>query len=307
MSQFDFQYKELLYHILNHGEKKTDPNREGVYRYQVPFYSITLDLQQGFPLLTTKKMWWKGIVAETLWMLKGYSSLEFLHKHKVHIWDKDAYRFSKDGSVGRMYGVQWREYRTRNKNGAYKYEDQLSRVVWEIITNRNSSNLVIFGDNPADRKEQALPCCMPLMQFSTSEDKLNLTVNYRSWDVLLGCCWNTAQYALILTIISELTGNRAGELRINATNVHLYDNQLPAANEHWCRYTQPSKNPIKVGLNIHDILGLEKDYVLPIDQPHVIEDFWEIIQPSDITIKNYKPQGKLLKQPEMLTYTKKNN
>lgn len=311
-------YHETLHKITRSGLWREDPNREGVRRLQIPFVNQVYDIETRFPLLTTKKMWWKGIVVETLWTLSGETNIKPLLNNGVYIWSKDAYNYylkkhketcpdkkiedeeyitffikkenedhwfsTEDyriGDIGRMYGVQWRSW-----DGKI---DQLKNVIEQLKTNPNSSNHVIFGDNPSDRNKQALPCCMNMIQFViesfNDETYLDMVINYRSWDYLLGAPWNIAQYALIQSIVANITGYEAGNLIINASNVHLYDNQIDAAKE---QLERESRRYISPKLSIKKKLTLEDLH----------PDNWELFE-----IEDYKSYPKLENQPPMISYS----
>lgn len=315
--KFCAEYKVLLDKVLSDGVARPDPNRKGVQRLQIPKYLMTLDMRDGFPMLTTKKMWWKGIVVETLWMLRGESNIKYLVDNGLGIWNKDTYNYLKRGgyrgsyedwislckqrdyvgvgSIGRMYGVQWRNY--EGDTGYDDHIDQLSEKIQEIIDSPYSSNITIFGDNPADREFQALPCCMYFMQFTCepmassgfetiSGDFIDLHIHYRSHDVVLGYPWNVAQYALILHIVAQITGKTPRYLFIESACVHLYDNQLEAAREQLTRnYTEyPLPKVI-----------LPESLSLPL-----IDDF--SVDWGDFKLDGYKSYPKLENQPEMLSY-----
>jgi len=315
---FTQKYHELLNTILNEGETRPDPNREGTTRLQIPFYSLVHDLRESFPVQTTKGMRWKSIVVETLWLLRGEHDITSLQEQGVHIWDKDVENYKKrkgidreffvepwgrvimrhskenSNSVGNMYGVHWRNY---GANVEYNFTagvgiDQLINVIDGIITNPYSSNLTIFGDNPQFREHQALPCCMNYMQFSCSENPeggffVDLSINYRSHDNILGYPWNVAQYALVLAIIAKWTGNTPRYLRVVSQNVHLYDNQIKAAKEVLTRNEWAFKEPkivlpsIKPDMRFHNYIN--KDW-------------------KEFELEDYKSFGKLNNQPKMLGY-----
>jgi thymidylate synthase len=346
------QYKQLLNKILNEGVLRNDPNRKGIKRIQIPFTTMSIDLREGFPILTTKKMWWKGIVAETLWLLKGNSNIKELVDQEVNIWNKDAYnyflkttrnRFKMPkiiwknqignpigdtkliaGGIGRMYGVQWRNWRKFGNSDIHydflykpKIVDQLKNAINTIKNNPLSSNIRIFGDNPADADEQALPCCMDYMQFSCEKWEvhtdhapngveegyyLDLTIHYRSWDVLLGAPWNIAQYALILSIIAKITNKVPRHLNIVANNVHLYDNQIQAAKEQVKRGSYKYDLPKLKFSTYWDglIIMKEKNEDTSVRLLNLIEgSLW-----TDYKLEKYQSYPKLENQPEMNAYAK---
>jgi len=314
---FTQKYHELISKVLDRGETRPDPNREGTTRLQIPFYSLIHDLRESFPVQTTKKMWWKGIVIETLWLLRGEHDITSLQEQGVHIWDKDVENYKKrkgpriisytdnngdvvptfaeaDNSAGNIYGTHWRGY---GSNVEFKYLtpvgiDQLMNVIDEIKTNPLSSNLTIFGDNPQFREDRALPCCMNYMQFGCSVNTeggffVDLSINYRSHDALLGYPWNVTQYALVLAIIAKWTGNTPRYLRVVSQNVHLYDNQIKAAKEVLARNEWAFEEP---------------KLTLPAIKPDM--DFSNYINKDwkEFKLEDYKSFGKLNNQPKMLGY-----
>jgi len=152
MAEIDRKYHNLLEYIIDTGYQYVDPNRKGVIRTEVPSYNLQYHLDGGYPLLTTKKVFVKGIIAELLWFLRGDVTLDFLHKHNVSIWDKDAMNFSKDGDyVGKAYGYQWRHW-----NGK---KDQILDLIFNLLDNPMSTRHIVTAWNPSELEQTALPPC----------------------------------------------------------------------------------------------------------------------------------------------------
>jgi thymidylate synthase len=234
MARIDIEYHRFLETILEKGVLEKDPNRVGIRRLGIPNYNMEFNMSEGFPVLSTKKMWFHGIVGETINCLRGPMDLKYLHANKIHIWDGDISNLSY---VPHIYGDVWRNW--KNPDGTTT--DQLKNIIDKLKTSPKSSDLIIFGDNPSTWSKGIIKSCMNLMQFSVFNGKLDLSINYRSWDALLGAPWNIVQYSLILHIISKITGIYPGTLYINARNVHIYEPHLDFVREQLTR--DPSKYP----------------------------------------------------------------
>lgn len=207
------EYHNLLKYILNKGEKHND--RTGIGTISIFGYQIRLNLNNGFPLLTTKKMHIKSIIYELLWFLKGSTNIKYLKDNDVHIWDAWA---DKDGNIGPMYGKQW-----KNWNGI----DQISKVINEIKTNPHSRRLIISSWNVEDLEKMALPPCHIILQFYICNNKkLSLQVYQRSADVFLGLPFNIASYSLLIMMIAQITNLKIGNFIHTLGNVHIYQNHL---------------------------------------------------------------------------------
>ena len=222
------KYQKLVKKILKKGVKTIDPNRvkQGIYRLQLPHENLKFDLTESFPAVTIKPVYWKGIVAETIWLLSGDANLDRLHKYDVKIWDKDINRLD---TFPKIYGQHWRDFHG---------DDQVLRVIESLKKSPTASDHLIMGEDPSGWRESTIKSCMYSMQFmgepmltNTRSHYLDLVVNYRSSDFFLGGAHNIPQYALILEIFAQLTGHVARTLYINLTNVHLYSNHLEQAIE----------------------------------------------------------------------------
>jgi thymidylate synthase len=183
---------------------------------------MRFDLQNGFPLVTTKKLHLRSIIYELLWFIHGDTNIKFLHDNNVSIWDEWA---DENGDLGPIYGKQWRRW--EGKDG--KVIDQLSWVINEIIKNPNSRRLIVSAWNVAEISEMKLPPCHVLFQFYVANNKLSCQLYQRSADVFLGVPFNIASYALLTHMIAQVTGLQVGEFIHTFGDVHLYLNHIQQA------------------------------------------------------------------------------
>lgn len=211
------QYLQLCEHILKKGVKKQD--RTGTGTISVFGYQMRFDLQKGFPLLTTKKMFLKGIIHELLWFLKGDTNIKYLHDHNVHIWDEWA---DEEGNLGPIYGHQWRSWGT--KDG--KTIDQISRVIEEIKKNPDSRRHIVSAWNVGELDEMALPPCHILFQFYVADGKLSCHLYQRSADVFLGLPFNIASYSLLTMMVAQVCDLEPGEFIHTTGDTHIYLNHI---------------------------------------------------------------------------------
>lgn len=230
------QYLDLLTHILNNGDTKGD--RTGTGTYSVFGHQMRFDLNDGFPLLTTKKVHFRSIAIELLWFLKGDTHVKYLQDHKVTIWDEWATaeqtaRFGRQaGDLGAIYGHQWRNFgATKNADGTYQTDgfDQISWLINEIKTNPNSRRLIVSGWNPKEAGEVALPPCHTLFQFFVANGKLSCQLYQRSADVFLGVPFNIASYALLTHMVAQVCDLDVGEFIWTGGDTHLYTNHIEQA------------------------------------------------------------------------------
>ena len=226
------QYLELLRHVLDNGARKDD--RTGVGTLSIFGYQMRFNLQEGFPLLTTKKLHTRSIFHELLWFLKGDTNIKYLHDNQVTIWDEWA---DKDGNLGPVYGKQWRRW--EGPDG--KVHDQIASVINEIKTNPNSRRLIVNAWNVADLPKMALPPCHLLFQFYVSNGKLSCMLYQRSCDVFLGVPFNIASYALLTHMVAQVCDLDVGEFVHTLGDTHLYLNHLEQAREQLGR--EPRKIP----------------------------------------------------------------
>lgn len=211
------QYLDLCKHILENGSKKED--RTGTGTISVFGWQMRFNLEEGFPLLTTKKLHLRSIIYELLWFLKGDTNVTYLQDNKVRIWNEWA---DENGDLGPIYGKQWRAW--EGANG--KTVDQISNVIDEIKTNPNSRRLVVSAWNPAELEEMALAPCHCLFQFYVNDGKLSCQLYQRSADVFLGVPFNIASYALLTKMIAQVCGLRAFEFVHTFGDAHIYLNHI---------------------------------------------------------------------------------
>lgn len=224
----DKQYEDLLFKVLSEGEEK--PDRTGTGTYSLFGAQLRYDLQKGFPLITTKKVHFKSVVGELLWMLSGSGNAQDLReKYGVTIWDEWA---SESGSLGPVYGVQWRCW-----DGVNGITDQVAEVIAAIKSDPHSRRHIVSAWNVDDLHLMALAPCHVLFQFYVSADgkRLSCHLFQRSADVFLGLPFNIASYALLTHIIAAQTGLEVGELLWSGTDVHLYKNHEHQAEEQLSR------------------------------------------------------------------------
>ncbi|MDE2578389.1 MAG: thymidylate synthase [Hyphomicrobiales bacterium] len=228
------QYLDLLSHVLNTGVPKAD--RTGVGTRSVFGWQMRFDLQQGFPLVTTKKLYLRAIVHELLWFLKGDTNVAYLRDNKVTIWDEWA---ASDGDLGPVYGKQWRAWETPDG----RVIDQISDVIAQIKSNPFSRRLIVTAWNPADIDKMALAPCHCLFQFHVAEvegvKRLSLQLYQRSADIFLGVPFNIASYALLLAMVAQVTGCEAGDFVHSFGDAHLYDNHVEQARLQLTRTPKP--------------------------------------------------------------------
>lgn len=248
------QYLELLEHVLTHGKRKS--NRTGVDTIAVFGYQNRYDLSEGFPLLTTKKMFTKGVFTELLWFLRGETNIAPLIAEDVHIWTPDAYRAQKGkpgfpfatfqeyisalkadpqvareyGELGPVYGQQW-----RNFGGI----DQIAAAIERITRDPDSRRHIITAWNPAELDRMALPPCHALYQFSVDDGRLSCQLYQRSADLFHGVPFNIASYAALTHMIAHVTGLEPGEFIHTFGDAHIYVNHLDAVHEQLAREPRP--------------------------------------------------------------------
>ena len=214
------QYHTLMRHILETGAVKGD--RTGTGTRSVFGYQMRFDLQEGFPLVTTKKLHLRSIIHELLWFLQGSTNIAYLKEHKVRIWDEWA---DENGDLGPIYGYQWRSWPTPDG----QHIDQITQLVDQIKSNPNSRRLIVSAWNVADIPRMALPPCHALFQFYVADGRLSCQLYQRSADVFLGVPFNIASYALLTLMIAQVCQLQPGEFIHTFGDVHLYSNHLEQA------------------------------------------------------------------------------
>jgi thymidylate synthase len=253
------QYLDLLKYILENGQKKED--RTGVGTLSVFGTQMRFNLQEGFPLLTTKKLHVKSIIHELLWFLKGETNIKYLKENGVTIWDEWA---DENGELGPVYGYQWRKW--QDYNGGHI--DQIQNIIDEIKTNPNSRRLVVSAWNVAQLKEMRLPPCHILFQFYVLDGKLSLQVYQRSADIFLGVPFDIASYSFLLMMVAQVTNLTPYELIYIFGDTHLYLNHIEQAKLQLTREPRPLP---KVYLNpeIKNINDFKyEDFIIEGYNPH---------------------------------------
>jgi len=220
------QYLQLLDHVLRNGVSKSD--RTGTGTRSVFGHQMRFDLNEGFPLLTTKKLHVRSIIHELLWFLRGDTNTRYLNDNGVSIWNEWA---DSDGDLGPVYGKQWRSW-TDSDGGSI---DQISEVIEAIRHNPDSRRLIVSAWNVADVQRMALPPCHLLFQFYVAENRLSCQLYQRSADVFLGVPFNIASYALLTMMVAHVTSLAPGEFIHTLGDAHLYDNHLEQAQQQLTR------------------------------------------------------------------------
>jgi thymidylate synthase len=220
------QYQDLMRHVLEHGVKKSD--RTGTGTQSVFGYQMRFDLNEGFPLVTTKKMHLKSIIHELLWFLKGETNVRYLKENGVTIWDEWA---DADGNLGPVYGYQWRSWPTPDGT----HIDQITELLAQLKSNPDSRRLIVSAWNVADIPKMALAPCHAFFQFYVAEGKLSCQLYQRSADIFLGVPFNIASYALLTMMIAQVAGLKLGDFVHTLGDAHLYLNHLEQAREQLSR------------------------------------------------------------------------
>jgi thymidylate synthase len=268
----EYQYLDLLKELVEDGVKQVDKGT-GVTTYSKFGRHFRFDLSQGFPLLTTKRVWWKGVIYELYWFLSGQSNIKNLVDNDVHIWDDYPYKIYKEkvargkepditkeefvekirknksyakryGELPRIYGELWRRWPTKGRRTV----DQVKWVVEEMIKDPDAHNLIVNSWNPEylygmAKPEEAsrFPICHNMYQLNVQKGKVNLQLYQRSADIFLGVPFNIASYALLALIFAKATGNKPGEFVHTFGDVHIYENHIDQAKEQLKR--KPRKFP----------------------------------------------------------------
>lgn len=219
-------YEDLLQDVLDNGARKQD--RTGTGAVSVFGRQIRFNLADGFPLVTTKRVHFKSVAYELLWFLRGDTNVRWLQEHGVAIWDAWA---AADGSLGPVYGAQWRSWPTRDGGSL----DQITQVVDLIRTDPDSRRLLVTAWNPANIPDMALAPCHVLFQFNVTNGKLSCQLYQRSADMFLGVPFNIASYALLTNMIAQQTGLEPGEFIWTGGDCHIYTNHIPQAQEQLTR------------------------------------------------------------------------
>lgn len=253
------QYLDLLRHIKENGVQKND--RTGTGTRSVFGYQMRFNLDDGFPLLTTKKLHLKSIIYELLWFLKGDTNVRYLQENGVRIWNEWA---DPDGSVGHIYGYQWRSW--PDYNGGHV--DQISEIIKTIKENPDSRRILVSAWNVADLDNMNLPPCHILFQFYVADGRLSLQLYQRSADSFLGVPFNIASYALLLMMVAQVTGLKPGDFIHTLGDAHIYNDHFEQVDLQLSR--EPRKLPtMKLNPDVKSIFDFKyEDFTLEGYDPH---------------------------------------
>lgn len=248
-----------MQHVLDTGADKTD--RTGTGTRSVFGYQMRFNLQEGFPLLTTKKLHTKSIIHELLWFLKGDTNIKYLKDNGVSIWDEWA---DSDGNLGPVYGYQWRNWPTPNGG----HIDQITQVIDMIKKNPDSRRLIVTAWNVADINNMKLPPCHAFFQFYVADGKLSCQLYQRSADIFLGVPFNIASYALLTMMVAQVCGLQAGDFVHTLGDAHLYSNHLDQAKLQLSRDIRPLPT-MKINPDVSSIFDFKfEDFQLENYDPH---------------------------------------
>nr|WP_068892920.1 thymidylate synthase [Pedobacter panaciterrae] len=227
------QYLDLMQHVLDHGTQKHD--RTGTGTISVFGYQMRFNLQEGFPMVTTKKLHLKSIIHELIWFLTGDTNIKYLKDNGVRIWDEWA---DADGNLGPVYGSQWRSW-PKPDDG---HIDQIEQIINTIKNNPDSRRIIVSAWNVAEVEHMALPPCHAFFQFYVADGKLSCQLYQRSADIFLGVPFNIASYALLTMMVAQVCGLEYGDFIHTLGDAHLYNNHIEQAKLQLSR--DPKKLPV---------------------------------------------------------------
>ncbi|MCB5187900.1 thymidylate synthase [Methylobacillus caricis] len=252
-------YHDLMRHVLEQGHKKED--RTGTGTLSVFGYQMRFNLEQGFPLLTTKKVHLKSIIHELLWFLQGSTNIAYLKENGVSIWDEWA---DENGNLGPVYGYQWRNW--PKPDGSHI--DQISQVVNTLKSNPDSRRIIVSAWNVADVDQMKLPPCHAFFQFYVAEGKLSCQLYQRSADIFLGVPFNIASYALLTMMVAQVCGLRPGDFVHTLGDAHIYLNHVDQVKEQLSREPFPLPS-MHINPDVKDIFSFHyEDFTLENYQSH---------------------------------------
>ena len=241
------QYLDLMRHVRNKGVHKED--RTGTGTVSVFGHQMRFDLNQGFPLVTTKKIHLRSIIHELLWFLQGDSNIQYLQDNGVSIWNEWA---DENGNLGPVYGVQWRSWPTADGH----HIDQMTHVIKQLRDTPDSRRIIVSAWNVADVENMALPPCHAFFQFYVAEGKLSCQLYQRSADIFLGVPFNIASYALLTLMVAQVTGLKPGEFIHTLGDAHLYLNHLEQTDLQLSREPLPLPQ-MKINPEVSDLFSFK--------------------------------------------------
>ena len=253
------QYLDLMRHVMETSTQKHD--RTGTGTISVFGYQMRFNLQDGFPLVTTKKLHLKSIIHELIWFLSGDTNIQYLKDNGVRIWDEWA---DENGNLGPVYGYQWRSWPTPDGG----HIDQIAQMVNQIKNNPDSRRMIVSAWNVADVNQMALPPCHSLFQFYVLDGKLSCQLYQRSADIFLGVPFNIASYALLTMMMAQVCGLQYGDFIHTFGDAHIYNNHLEQANLQLSRDPRPLPT-MKINPDVKDIFSFRfEDFTLENYDPH---------------------------------------
>ena len=246
-------------HVLEKGATKTD--RTGTGTVSVFGYQMRYDLQEGFPMMTTKKVHMKSILHELLWFLKGDTNIKYLKDNGVSIWDEWA---DENGNLGPVYGSQWRSWPAADG----RHIDQITQVINQIKNNPDSRRMIVSAWNVGEIDKMKLPPCHAFFQFYVADGKLSCQLYQRSADIFLGVPFNIASYAILTMMVAQVCNLEAGEFIHTLGDAHLYSNHIEQANLQLSRDLRKLPT-LKINPEVKDIFGFKfEDFTLEGYDPH---------------------------------------
>ncbi|MDF3078500.1 MAG: thymidylate synthase [Sphingobacteriaceae bacterium] len=253
------QYLDLMKHVLENGTQKHD--RTGTGTISVFGYQMRFNLQEGFPMVTTKKLHLRSIIHELIWFLKGETNIRYLKENGVSIWDEWA---DENGELGPVYGSQWRSWPTPDG----RHIDQIAQVVNQLKTNPDSRRIIVSAWNVAEIENMTLPPCHSFFQFYVADGKLSCQLYQRSADIFLGVPFNIASYALLTMMMAQVCNLEPGDFVHTLGDAHLYNNHLEQTQLQLSREPRPLPT-MKLNPAIKDIFDFKfEDFALENYEPH---------------------------------------
>ncbi|WP_316800678.1 thymidylate synthase [Pedobacter frigidisoli] len=253
------QYLDLMQHVLDNGAQKHD--RTGTGTISVFGYQMRFNLQEGFPMVTTKKLHLKSIIHELIWFLTGDTNIKYLKDNGVRIWDEWA---DEDGNLGPVYGSQWRSWPTPDG----QHIDQITNIINTIKNNPDSRRIIVSAWNVAEIENMALPPCHAFFQFYVADGKLSCQLYQRSADIFLGVPFNIASYALLTMMVAQVCGLEAGDFVHTLGDAHLYNNHIEQAHLQLSRAPKPLPT-MKINPDVKSIFDFKfDDFTLENYEPH---------------------------------------